>query len=515
MTTASFTLPTHQPSGRINVRLLLRAMVWALPLLAAVSWGYACLLLLNVPGVVAAFLALVFAAVCAVTITHAANAGHSRSVRWNTVLAVVLALCALWVRWLVTLRGYGVPLATEFVASGPLFFPVLWDVAVAQAGAPGAFSPLAHCVAWLAETVTVVGLSVMVARNGACEPYAEDSQKWAAKEALGELYLADVQSGDLLEYLVQHGPRCLLAMPRAADLQTSIASQWWTIAVEGFSTGADAPVKWLNITTVEQTRNDKGGINTVKKLVATAWPVCAEDYADIVQHMRHVEKASSQEAMHSEAGSSNEQPRPTPTELESALAAYQAGQHANAIALAGAHCQHPDPAVKADAFRLCALCHCALLQWEQAFNCFHELFQYESSAHNALQLATTSVMCGELLRGQAWFEKAENLNASSREMPSPTLRTNYISALEKKGEMAALMPHLDWFADLYASLSITDSHFLWARGVPFFSVFLEKSLPILQANMANADIPDWYRKMEKSLDEGGREALHVHIQTLS
>jgi hypothetical protein len=515
MTTASPTLPTHQPSGRINVRLLLRALVWTLPLLAAAGWGYACLLLLNLPGVVAAFLALVFSVVCAVTIAHAAKAGHSRSVRWNTVLAVVLALFALWIRWLVTLRGYGVPLATEFVASGPLFFSVLWNFAVAQAAAPGAFSPLAHCTAWLAETVTVVGISVMVARNGACEPYSEDSQKWASKEALGELYLANMQSGDLLEYLAEHGPRCLLTMPRAADLQTSIASQWWTIAVEGFSTGADAPVKWLNITTVEQTRNDKGGINTVKRLVATAWPVSAEDYADIVQHMHHAEKVSSKEDIPSEVGSSNEQPRPTPSELESALAAYQAGQHADAIALASAHCQHPDPAVKADALRLCALCHCALLQWEQAFHYFHELFQYEATAHNALQLATTSVMCGELLRGQAWFEKAENLNATSREMPSPALRTSYMSALEQKGETAALMPHMEWFADLYASLSITDSHFLWARGVPFFSVFLEKSLPILRAHMAAADIPNWYAKMEESLDEEGRQALQTHIQTIS
>jgi len=430
------------------------------------------------------------------------------------VLAVVLAIFTLWVRWLVTLRGYGVPLATEFVASGPLFFSVLWDVAVAQAAAPGEFSPVTHCAAWLAEAVTVVGISVMVARDGACEPYAEDSQKWAAKEALGELYLDDVQPGDLLEYLAQHGPRCLLAMPRAADLQTSMASQWWTVAVEGFSTGANAPVKWLNIITATQTRNDKGGISTVKKLVATAWPISAEDYADIVQHMRHAEKANSKEAIHSDAGSSNEQTRPTPIELESALLAYQAGNHADAIALAGAHCQHPDPTVKADALRLCALCQCALLQWEKAFHYFHELFQYESTAHNALQLATTSVMCGDLLRGQAWFEKAESLNASSREMPSPTLRTSYISALEQKGETAALMPHMEWFAGLYASLSITDSHFLWARGVPFFSVFLEKSLPILRANMAVADIPDWYAKMEESLDEEGRKALHAHIQTI-
>jgi hypothetical protein len=356
MTTASPTLPTHQPSGRINVRLLLRALVWTLPLLAAAGWGYAYLLLLNPPVVVAVFLALVFAVVCAVTITHAAKAGHSRSVRWNTVLAVVLAIFTLWVRWLVTLRGYGVPLATEFVASGPLFFSVLWDVAVAQAAAPGEFSPVTHCAAWLAEAVTVVGISVMVARDGACEPYAEDSQKWAAKEALGELYLDDVQPGDLLEYLAQHGPRCLLAMPRAADLQTSMASQWWTVAVEGFSTGANAPVKWLNIITATQTRNDKGGISTVKKLVATAWPISAEDYADIVQHMRHAEKANSKEVMRSDADSSNEQTRPTPIELASALLAYQAGNHADAIALASAHCQHPDPMVKADALRLCALC---------------------------------------------------------------------------------------------------------------------------------------------------------------
>ncbi|MBZ4074195.1 hypothetical protein J4N35_24445, partial [Escherichia fergusonii] len=86
------------------------------------------------------------------------------------------------------------------------------------------------------------------------------------------------------------------------------------------------------------------------------------------------------------------------------------------------------------------------------------------SAHNALQLATTSVMCGELKRGEAWLMKFDEINEQTHEMSIVTARTQFISSLTQSGHMAEALPYLDWLRDVYAHVRITDSHFLYVRG---------------------------------------------------
>lgn len=192
--------------------------------------------------------------------------------------------------------------------------------------------------------------------------------------------------------------------------------------------------------------------------------------------------------------------------LAPALRSYQAGRLDAAIAAAA-----PYVDTHADASRLCALAHSAADRHAEAFPYWLALFQQEPSAHNALQLATTSVMCGEVPRGEAWLMKFDEINEETRELSPVSARTNFISALKQSGHMAEALPYLAWVRDVYAHLRITDSHFLYMRGVPFFSAFLEVSLPTVRASLSADAVVAWYEELAGKLDEEGEAQLAAWI----
>jgi hypothetical protein len=189
-------------------------------------------------------------------------------------------------------------------------------------------------------------------------------------------------------------------------------------------------------------------------------------------------------------------------ELEPALVAYQAERYDEAIVIASPYAEH-----QADANRLCALAHAGAGRHAEAFPYWLALFEQEPSAHNALQLATTSVMCGEIQRGEAWFQKVGEIAQEAGESMSVTDLTNFLSAFGQSGYLAEALPYVTTMRDVYGSLHITDSTFLYMRGVPFFSVFLEKSLSILRATQSVEEIKTWYEALKGKLDEEGETQL--------
>ncbi|VWD56088.1 hypothetical protein BLA39750_06736 [Burkholderia lata] len=189
-------------------------------------------------------------------------------------------------------------------------------------------------------------------------------------------------------------------------------------------------------------------------------------------------------------------------ELASALAALQAGRYKKAIEGALPHVER-----LADAARLCAIAYSEMERYPEAFSYWLKLFEQEPSAHNALQLATTSVMCGEVERGEAWLTKAAQVNHDTHEQSDATARVNFISALMQSGRVREALPHLAWMRDVYAHMRITDSTFLYMRGIPFFSSFLEKSLEILKATQPADAIVSWYGELHGKLDEEGEAQL--------
>ncbi|UTH76622.1 hypothetical protein [Chromobacterium sp. IIBBL 290-4] len=200
-------------------------------------------------------------------------------------------------------------------------------------------------------------------------------------------------------------------------------------------------------------------------------------------------------------------PAGTPPQLAPAVAALQGEEWAAAVRLAQPYLEAKEPALRADAYRLCALATSRQGQWGTAFSCWLKLFELEPNAHNALQLASVSVMAGEIARGQAWMMKFDELNRQSREFSCAMAYANFASALAQAGHAAEALPYLTWLRELYRELKITDDMFLHQRGVPFFGAFLENSLPLLQTCLDDGELLAWYRAMLDDLDDAGRARL--------
>ncbi|MBB4129857.1 hypothetical protein [Xanthomonas sp. 3075] len=192
-----------------------------------------------------------------------------------------------------------------------------------------------------------------------------------------------------------------------------------------------------------------------------------------------------------------------------ALHLFQRGDHVGAVNAAQAQLH-----VGADAQRLCALALSALDRYREAYPHWLALYELEPTAHNALQLATTSVMCNEIDRGEQWLLTFDDLNAQERSTSPATARTSFLTALTRAGHGAHALPHLEWLREAYAGMSITDSHFLYVRGLPFLEAFLERSTPLLRACLPADALPGWYAQLQPSLDPPGQAAVAAHIASL-
>ncbi|GAB2627285.1 tetratricopeptide repeat protein [Novilysobacter erysipheiresistens] len=202
-----------------------------------------------------------------------------------------------------------------------------------------------------------------------------------------------------------------------------------------------------------------------------------------------------------------------PPVLRPALAAFGRGEFKSALAVAAAQVDHRDAGVRNQAHRLCAQSLAGLKRWDDAFDHWLALFDDQPSAYNALQLATTSVMCDEAERGEAWLERFDQLNA--RDLPPALARSEFLAALAARGRMSLALPHLQWLRDVYLQLHGTDPAFLQQRGVPSFEAFLADSLPILRGALSPLDVRSWYSALDGRLDERGQQHLQQWIAGLA
>lgn len=201
-------------------------------------------------------------------------------------------------------------------------------------------------------------------------------------------------------------------------------------------------------------------------------------------------------------------------ELASALADLDAGRYAQALAAAAPHASatasataSASSAVRTDALRICALATARLAHWPESLCYWDRLFAIEPCAHNALQVATSAVMAGDVRGGEAWLASARELNNASREMPALSMLTNFVTALVDCGQCSAALPYLDEIKDFYLASGVTDPTYLFVRGMPSFGVFLDKSAAIINATLGPVRGPAWYEAMLPRLDDAGARQL--------
>lgn len=505
--TAQPKLPVYVGSEKIAWYTPFKLLILGVPGIGLLAWLYALWLQHSPLGLISLFGLMLFSVFFGICASSVLKRAHSRSRRFNAWAGAFLGFVGLWVHWALWIRmGFddGPALAVQFITSGPVsWVNMLGMLAERQAE----LEPTRFLVSWLpwlwlAEAAILVWLPSSMASTLVGELYSEAAGAWASSDAMGELWWEGGLSSELRSRLEEEGVAFLLSMVRAGEPGRRQEDNWWTVSVSCQKVAADPAARWLTVNIAEYSRGAKDKIDTTYFPVVSGWIVDAADYDRVVSHLSNAPQASATA------------PGATPAELLPAVAAMESGDFARAIELAEDLRSHSDAALRADALRLCALCLARQARWSRAYDDYHALFACEPSVTNALQLSTTSVMAGELARGQAWFEKASQLNAENLTMPWPVLQTNFLSALENKGEWAAGLPQVEWLRDMFQGMTSSDDHFVHMHDMPFLSVFFEKSLPFLRAQMTEAEVLEWYGAMHGHLDAGGQEKLAAWLEKL-
>lgn len=208
--------------------------------------------------------------------------------------------------------------------------------------------------------------------------------------------------------------------------------------------------------------------------------------------------------------------RGDPPELEAAIAALQAGHHADVLPLAAPWLDSGNAALRADALRLTALAYSQLGEYVTAVPFWERLAALENDSHTWLNVATSRAMAGAFEQADAAFEHMQQRYAIEQGAPEgtrpidPMAVANYLSALDMAGRADLAVPHLEVLAGFYRSIGSTDSHRLFMYKLPFFSAFLEKSLPILRKVMDEEALAAWYCPIYDAVDDEGK-AMFGHF----
>lgn len=148
--------------------------------------------------------------------------------------------------------------------------------------------------------------------------------------------------------------------------------------------------------------------------------------------------------------------------------------------------------------------------YKKSTDLFGEICQKSEDAVDWFNLATSAIMNQEERKGIDALDKAIRYNRETKTngegMPSPFMRLYAIHALIDTERFNAAYNQLNELAEVYRSLSITDDHYLYSRGVPFFDEFFKVAQKVLPKQTVT-DSKTWISYLSSGLDESGKQKL--------
>jgi hypothetical protein len=504
--------PYYVPSGRLPLRAVGLTIVCAL-LTIGPAWVYAWLTV-HIPLLIFHGLALVGFAVGMGAVAYSvARRGKARNPLWMGRLGMLIGLVGWYVQCAATLA---ILIPKNWLAGSARAWPDSYFVGLL--GNPQEIFELAGAVSeaglyrivgvtpgsgvliglWIAEFLFMVTVPRLFARHATKAPFCEKTNTWADGWVAPRRFAPVASPAEMVDRLERH-PEHVLSLLDAPSEEAP--AQYAELTLYRCSDDA-----FLTITNVAHQGSGKKA---------------RKDKQNVVEYLRlsgiNIDRFILDcMTPHIQAGAP--QIVPDPPELIAVIDHLTCGRFEEALAGAVVHTTAAHDSLRIDALRLCALATARLECWDASLSYWTTLFDEDGSALNALQVATSSAMAGDVDNGKIWIARARERNAVSREMPDLQITTNFITALVQSGHMAQALPHLDEVRAVYIGLGITDPTFLFARHVPSFSTFLDNSLPIVKNVLGQKEGRAWYASMLPHLDAPGKKTLmswlDQHIATM-
>lgn len=500
------TSPYYLPSGRLPVVAVPLTALGAMATLPA-AWLYG-VATAHVPLFLDFLLLSAFALWIGWISRTIASKAKVRNPKWMGKLGIVVGVAAWYSQWTahasVILRDAKLidgtvpqafittladPVKVLGVASGLMERGWSW----AGFHAPG----FVVAVFWLAECWILLGFAHLFGRMRAAEPFCEKSGTWSKKIEVPYKF-AFVEDIDSVARLLEAWPDQLVATLR--PLAKGAEQRYTKLTIYRCADGCEPYVSMTRyrVESAKQRAEEKG------QLIVDFLKVPSTNADELFSACKQIAEAPLDE----EGGTQ----RPTPDQLSQAVEDLTNDRFDAALEAALPYVQADDRNLRTDATRVCALASARLGRWQQSLDYWRSLSEYERSAHNALQVASTAVMAGQPELGDEWFRKAYAMNLAWPEMPAMNILTNFVTALTQTGQMRAALPHLDEIKKTYERIGRTDPTYLWSHQVPLFCTFLEKSAPVIRAIMDVEQGRSWYLSMVPHLDDSGKDELRAWLE---
>jgi hypothetical protein len=494
----------YRPSGRVPASAPFVVALYALATLPF-GWVYAWLMI-HVPTPINLLCTLVFPIWPAYLSLRGSRRAKVRNPEWTARFGVAIGLAGWYFQWaawtaiivhMVAERPEAYPLLGTFI--GMVLHPGALLDAVIEAAKVGTWSLNGHRITgavlalfWLGELGMMLLFPYLFGRQQAEEPFCEASNTWAVKVDVPRKF-AFINDPHTVPSFLEHHPRDLLSV--LAPWSESVSLSYAKVTIHRCH-GADS---YLSISNVAAALV-KGKIEESATPVVEYLRLPGIDPDVLIRELMDAVRRPPEAATKAEEV-------PVPQELEGALDHLNAERFEAAFAAAAPYVKSDQTSLRTDANRLCALASSRLERWEVALEFWQTLFGDEPTAHNALQVATSSVMAGDVNSGSLWMERARALNTTSRDTPRMTMETSFITALTESGQVHAAMPCLEEIRKFYVEFGVTDPTVLYMNQCPRFDVFLDKSAPIVRANLDAEQGRRWYASMLPHLDERGKLEL--------
>lgn len=482
--------PYYTPSGKAAPMALAIGAACGLAVLpGAMLYAW---VTMHAPAFVNVVAVLIFGLWIAVVVDLVALKARVRSRPWIARFAVALALSAWYCHWAAWIAldmhgaGAGGWLHRAAVLALHPVELVACAVQVAQHNAWGV-ATMPMVAVWLVEVAVLVQCAPALGLARVMQPFCEASDSWAEAVLVPRKFSWIDQPG-AVAHLLEQAPEQLVPVLSAWQAPADRYAELTLFRCRG----GDGYVSIRNMST-------SGGDPKLSALVVEALRLPGVRLDELIAKL--TARADARIPASPDADGQ------VPPELASSQALMQAAQFADALARALPHTRAVQHGLRLEARRLSALCCMQQARWGDACAHWQGVFDDEPAVHNALQLAGTFAMAGNLDQGHAWFHRARALNGATGELPPLSLLTNFVSALDHAGHPVAAMPWMAEIRECYCQQGVTDPTVLFANRMPLFNEFLDRSAPIVLAALVRQPGLRWFAAMLGRLDEGGNIEL--------
>ncbi len=140
---------------------------------------------------------------------------------------------------------------------------------------------------------------------------------------------------------------------------------------------------------------------------------------------------------------------------------------------------------------------------------FQEISEQSENPDDWFNLTTSATLNRNIDLGDRAFNKAIELykqNGTQKNLSIPNMHYYYMQGLRDIREFEKAFLHFKKLKEFYSKFVITDSTFLYMRGMPFFEHFLESSELILK-NINSENTKEELAELKSNVDEYGKESV--------